>query len=68
MYTAYNIKARLAALGKTAVDVIRELKEYGVKTDSSEFSKAINRNGEFPKYELICDTADKIISGWEGKV
>lgn len=65
MYTAYNIKARLAALGKTAVDVIHELKKYGVKTDSSEFSKAINRNGDFPKYELICETADKIISGWE---
>ena len=65
MYTAYNIKARLAALGKTAVDVIRELKEYGIRTDSSEFSKAINRNGDFPQYGLIRDTADKIISGWE---
>ena len=65
MYTAYNIKARLAAIGKTNKDVIRELKNWGIATNDSEFSKAIRGRDQFPKFEKICDTADKIIKEWE---
>lgn len=67
MYTRYNIKARLAALGKKSVDMIAALEDRGIKTDTSEFSKAINRAICYDKCDRICETADKILTEWESK-
>lgn len=65
MYTRYNIKARIAYLGKKNVDVIKALNERGVKTNPSEFSQAVNGRTSFPKDDMICNTADRILKEWE---
>lgn len=67
MYTRYNIKVRLAVLGKKSVDMIAALREHGIETDCSEFSKAINRAAGYSKCDRICETADKILTEWEKK-
>lgn len=67
MLTRNNIRARLVALGKKNTDMIAALREYGVTTDRAEFSAAINRHIHYPKCDLICDTADKILTEWEKK-
>lgn len=67
MGTRYNIKARLANLSKRSKDVIAELEKWGVKTNSAEFSAAINRTFNYKKCDLICETADKIITKWENQ-
>lgn len=67
MGTRYNIKARLANLSKRSKDVIAELEKWGVKTNSAEFSAAINRTFNYKKCDLICETADKIITKWENE-
>lgn len=65
MGTRFNIKARLANLAKKNIDVVRELEKWGVYTNPSEFSAAINRIFTYRKCDLICETADKIITKWE---
>lgn len=65
MGTRYNIKARLANLSKKNIDVVYELEKWGVYTNSSEFSAAINHIFKYKKCDLICETADKIITKWE---
>ena len=65
MGTRFNIKARLANLSKKSNDVIAELKNWGVYTTAPEFSAAINRTFTYKKCDLICETADKIITKWE---
>lgn len=67
MGTRFNIKARLANLSKRSKDVIAELEKWGVKTNAAEFSAAINRTFDYKKCDLICETADKIISQWESE-
>lgn len=67
MYTRYNIKVRLVALGKKSKDMVVALNERGVETNASQFSAAINSLLNFPKCDLICETADKILTEWEKK-
>lgn len=67
MGTRFNIKARLANLAKTSKDVIAELEKWGVKTNAAEFSAAINKTFTYKKCDLICETADKIITKWESE-
>lgn len=64
MKTRFNIKARLAQLGKTSRDVIFEINDRGVGCSPSSFSVAINI-GKAPKDKQICELADSIISEWE---
>ena len=64
--TRFNIKARLATLGKTSRDVIRELNERGISCSPSFFSTSINI-GTFPKNIQVCEMANKIISEWEAE-
>ena len=65
MGTRYNIKARLANLAKRSKDMVDELEKWGVKTSNAEFSAAINRLADYKKCDLICETADKILTKWE---
>ena len=61
----YNIKARLAMLGKRSTDVIAELRNYGIVATPSQFSNAINGRSYGPKDEQIAKVADEIVSKWE---
>lgn len=65
MYTRYNIRARIVTLGKKNSDVIKLLCERGVKTNPAEFSTAIYGRSTYPKDDMICETADKILTEWE---
>ena len=65
MGTRFNIKARLANLSKRNKDMVNELEKWGVKTKEAEFSAAINRHADYKKCDLICETADKILTKWE---
>lgn len=59
--TRYNIKGRLAMLGLSNRDMVAELNKNGVKCSEVEFSQAIN-GGTQPKQDLICDTANQLLS------
>ena len=61
----YRIKARLAELGRTQVDVISELKKRGIVVSDSNFSRALNNRWQSQTADLICEEADRIISEWE---
>ena len=63
----YNIKARLAFLNKRSIDLIKELRKRGIDIYPSDFSAAINSKLNTPKADQVCDTADQILSEWEGK-
>ena len=59
----YRIKARLADLGMKSKDLIEILnKDYGLKIDASKFSLAINSGSGTRKQELICETADRVLT------
>ena len=64
--TRFNIKGRLATLGKKNADIISELCDRGISCSASEFSVAIHGDST-PKSDRICSLADEIISGWEKK-
>lgn len=61
----YRIKARLAELGRTSVEVIEEIRRRGVDTSPTRFSAAIRGADRGPKAEKLCEMADQIISEWE---
>ena len=64
MKTRYNIKARLAILGRTSKEVSDRINDMGIKCSPPIFSAAIN-GVQMPKCDKICEMADKIISEWE---
>lgn len=64
--TRYNIKGRLATLGRKNIDVMNEIRNRGISCSASEFTIAIH-GGTAPKHDRICSLADEIISGWEKK-
>lgn len=57
----YNIKERLAYLGKSQVWLLRKLREHGVITQPPQLSNIINGNYTYPKARLICEMCDEII-------
>lgn len=61
----FKIKARLAELDKTQVDLIPELAKKGIKANSTEISSAIRGTGQAPKHAQILSAANEIVSGWE---
>ena len=61
----FNIKARLAQLGKKSKDMVEELEKYGIEVFTSDFSAAINGKLHTPKAERAVEVADKILTGWE---
>lgn len=65
MDSRYRILERLASLHKTSRAVIRELENWGIKTTPSQFSDAVNGVIRYTKADVICETADKIITRWE---
>lgn len=63
----YKIPARLAVLNKHHSDVIRALRERGIKVAQSEFSRYVTGVEDPPKSELVLSQADKIVSEWEAE-
>jgi hypothetical protein len=66
----YNIPVRLAQLRnhqiiKHQTDIIRELRNRGIKVSQSEFSLWVNGVNDPPKAVLVLSEADKILTGWE---
>lgn len=61
------LRARLLLMNKLIGDVIDELRNYGIDTDYSEFSKAYNKRINGDKAERIRELTDKIVSEWENQ-
>ncbi len=63
----YNIKARLAVLGRTCTDVIEEMSKRGLYCTPPQFSLSIGRGKKQEKHCKILELANEIISEWENK-
>lgn len=59
------LRARLLLINKLIGDVIDELRNYGIDTDYSEFSKAYNKRINGKKAEKIREITEKIVADWE---
>lgn len=57
----YNIKERLANLGKSQVWLLRKLREKGVITQPPQLSNIINGIYTYPKAKLVGEMCDEII-------
>ena len=57
----YNIKERLANLGKSQVWLLKELRKQGVITQPPQLSNIINGVYTYPRAKLIGEMCDKII-------
>lgn len=57
----YNIKERLARLGRSQVWLLRKLRECGVITQPPHLSNIINGNYTYPKARLVYELCDEII-------
>ena len=54
-------------INKLIGDVIDELRNYGIDTDYSEFSKAYNKRINGKKAEKIREITEKIVGDWESQ-
>lgn len=57
----YNIKERLAHLGKSQVWLLMKLRENGVITQPPQLCNIINGIYTYPKAKLVGDMCDRII-------
>lgn len=58
----YNLKERLANLGKSQVWLLKMLREKGVATQPPQLSNIINGVYTYPKAKLIGEMCDKILT------
>lgn len=58
----YNIKQRLADLGKSQVWLLKELRKQGVITQPPQLSNIINGIYTYPRAKLVGEMCDKIIT------
>lgn len=65
-YKDYRIKARLADIEKTQVDLYKELGNLGFTISLSELSNYVRGLRTGNKAEQILDASHKIICEWEG--
>lgn len=61
------LRARLLLINKLIGDVIDELRNYGIDTDYSEFSKAYNKRIGGKKAEKVREITEEIVAGWESE-
>lgn len=64
----YNIKERLADLGKSQVWLLRQLRNEGVEVQPPQLCNIINGNYTYPKATAILEKCDEIIREIEPKV
>lgn len=58
----YDIKNRLASIGKTQVWLVRELRERGIDMQPPRLSSIINGTYTYPKTKGVLEQCDKIIA------
>lgn len=63
----FNINVRLARLGRKKVEVIRELRNLGIRVSAAQFSNFTNGLYQSTKSETVLEASDKIISKWENQ-
>ena len=61
----FNIKARLAVLGKKQVSLLPELEKRGINTNPSQLSNSLNGFYKGGKYSDIVSACNEIVSAWE---
>ena len=62
----FEIRIRLMKLGRKQVDLIPELKKYGIdKVSTAELSLAITGVSQSPKSEKILSASNEIVTRWE---
>lgn len=52
-------------LEKKQVDLIPELMKQGIKTNSTELSKALAGRYQMPKFDRILSASNEIVTRWE---
>lgn len=57
----FDIKERLANLGKSQVWLLKELRKQGVVTQPPQLSNIINGIYTYPRAKLVGEMCDKII-------
>ena len=69
MHTRKNIKARTVTLGMSMKELRYLIENRGIPCTSSQLSIAIHTDGRNcpPKYDVICEMADKILTELEEK-
>ena len=61
----YNIKERLADLGKSQVWLLKELRNNGVSVQPPQLCNIINGIYTYPKASVVLEQCDKIIKDVE---
>ena len=61
----YDIKKRLAKLGKSQIWLLKELRERGIDTQPPQLSNIINGNYTYPKAREVLDECVCIIEQLE---
>jgi hypothetical protein len=61
----YNIKERLADLGKSQVWLLKELRNEGVSVQPPQLCNIINGIYTYPKASVVLEQCDKIIRNVE---
>lgn len=64
----YNIKERLADLGKSQVWLLKELRNEGVSVQPPQLCNIINGIYTYPKASVVLEQCDKIIKDVESTV
>ena len=64
----YNIKERLADLGKSQVWLLKELRNEGVSVQPPQLCNIINGIYTYPKASVVLEQCDKIIRNVEQMV
>lgn len=62
----FNIKVKLAELGKKQVDLLPVLNEkYHLKVSKPTLSEALSGTGQQPKHEKIVSAVNEIVLFWQ---
>lgn len=64
----YNIKERLADLGKSQVWLLKQLRNEGVEVQPPQLCNIINGNYTYPKATVVLRKCEEIIQQLEQKV
>ena len=69
MHTRYNIKARTVALGMSMKELRFLVEQRGIRCSLSQLSVSIHTDSLVrpPKYDVVCEMADKILTELEEK-
>lgn len=67
-YGLYNIKNRLADLGKSQVWLLKKLRDKGFNTQPPQLSNIINGNYTYPKAQSVLEECNNILTEFEQNI